>query len=832
MAGEVREILLRIRGDSREAQQAQAAVQTGFGGIASAAAIATAAVAAVAGGVATLVATINRGQGVSELSTAFDNLGGSLPRLRESTQGLVSDLDLMRASNQAMLAGLSATQFEQVAAAADALGDAVGVGTKEAMDGLTLSIASGNERMLKQFGILVDNKKAEEDFAASIGVTASQLNEAGKLEAFRIAALAEMAEKATALGEAHATAGDGLQQMGKAADNLFDRFAQGVNENDDLAEALANLAGAIASIDVEPLVEVVNALVDLVAVPINYISDKVKIVRELAGAIRDLGKTEEEQAADRRAYASELIESDAQVALTQLDEELRVRKSRDSYIDYGKAAREAAQAAREHAQQVKEGQKALADFNTYGYKYVDWLNESAEALGKQFLPDWEESKKQMKEAADEAQRAFEEAYQESTDFWSEILTGVIEGDIEDVLKNMLKRSAVQFGAEMLAQMTGNFAGFNVSALLGPGSFVTGGGAGAGGAAGAGAGAAGAAGGYFGGFNPALGPLAAIALTAPYLKTGYDQGSASGGFDSAPWYAKGAGLIGGFWGGQFGGGKGAEQQWRDQGRAGLRDRGITDGEDSFALFGGGRGSLSPGGEFSGFSSGGEKYGGFGSVLSMASGGDNSLKELYANALSEADSFNSAAQTTIGLLSDMGVSAEESQQMLIDAYNEGAISLGEFNEGMDAAAILARDDLGSVDEGFQLLAETIDGPPKDSLKALQLTFAEIKQSGVQDTEGLLAVIEQKMGPEAREVFKRLADAGITQFTDFNTLSAGQIQLLFNEMTNLKQPFDDVGSAGESAGRRGADGLGKIESKLGDIKRKAKEAKDALEDVGNAV
>lgn len=814
MAGEVREILLRIRGDSREAQQAQAAVQTGFGGIASAAAIATAAVAAVAGGVATLVATINRGQGVSELSTAFDNLGGSLPRLRESTQGLVSDLDLMRASNQAMLAGLSATQFEQVAAAADALGDAVGVGTKEAMDGLTLSIASGNERMLKQFGILVDNKKAEEDFAASIGITADQLNEVGKREAFRIAALEEMAEKTLSLGEAQATAGDGLQKLDSSTDNLFDRFAQGVNENQDLAEAMDNLAKAVAAIDPTPLISLANGLVDLVAVPINYISDRVKIIYELGSAVRDLARSEEER-------------EDMRFQAEVTDYRRRYEDEAEALDELAAQLDKASTYTKHYTEQTKDGQKALADYNKFGWEYIKWLR--AANISDQFVSPWsafeedgrkalEKKKKDDEKAADDladyTKEQNEKAYSDVVDFYGEALTGLIDGDIEDVLKDMLKRQAIQFGAELLASMTASFARAQGISLLG--STV---GAGAGGVGAAGAGGLGGAGAAIPGIAPyAVGALAVY--NAYSVATEGPDGAMFG-------FQRNLLRDTGFWGG-----KGEEQQRRDAGRSSLFDRGIIDSNHEFSLFGGGRGSLSPGGEFSGFSSGGEKYGGFGSVLSMASGGDNSLKELYANALSEADSFNSAAQTTIGLLSDMGVSAEESQQMLIDAYNEGAISLGEFNEGMDAAAILARDDLGSVEEGFQLLAETIDGPPKDSLKALQLTFAEIKQSGVQDTEGLLAVIEQKMGPEAREVFKRLADAGITQFTDFNTLSAGQIQLLFNEMTNLKQPFDDVGSAGESAGRRGADGLGKIESKLGDIKRKAKEAKDALEDVGNAV
>ena len=117
-------------------------------------------------------AVIERGQQFTELNNSFNAITKSvgvlsseyLPKLQTATTGIISNMDLMRASNQALQSGLTPEQFLKLASAADALGDTIGESTVNELNKLITAASTGNERFLKQEGILINNKKAEEDF--------------------------------------------------------------------------------------------------------------------------------------------------------------------------------------------------------------------------------------------------------------------------------------------------------------------------------------------------------------------------------------------------------------------------------------------------------------------------------------------------------------------------------------------------------------------------------------------------------------------------------------------------------------------------------------------
>lgn len=186
-----------------------------------------------------LVSTVERGQALNELGTAFKNLYGAtstfandgLGSLREALQGTVADVDIMRAANQAALEGLDPEAFKKVAEAAEALGDAAGKDAKTALEELSQGLATGREKLLAQYVGLIDNTKAEQKFAESIGTTADKLSEAGKKEALRVEVLSRLSEKAKSAGEAEKTAGDYLERAASQAQNFGDKLANLVNNS-------------------------------------------------------------------------------------------------------------------------------------------------------------------------------------------------------------------------------------------------------------------------------------------------------------------------------------------------------------------------------------------------------------------------------------------------------------------------------------------------------------------------------------------------------------------------------------------------------------------------
>lgn len=302
MAGtEVTDLLLRIRGETGDAEQAVGRVGKSFTELNSATELVQKAFGTLQSAAQAFVAVIDRGQGVSELTASFNALqqqAGSLAsrelqQLREATQGLLSDTDLMRAANESLLAGLDPQQFVEVAKAADTLGDAVGKSTKTALDDLTRALDTGQTKLLKQYGVLVDTKKAEDDFAKSLGITTDKLSEEGKRYADRQAILDKVKQKTDALAQSNdglgnqtLLVGDSFQKLQTAAGNVLDRFAKAVNENQDLAKAIDDLAKSIASIDIQHILDAANALARMATAGLNAIRDAGEVIKGI-GDITD-----------------------------------------------------------------------------------------------------------------------------------------------------------------------------------------------------------------------------------------------------------------------------------------------------------------------------------------------------------------------------------------------------------------------------------------------------------------------------------------------------------------------------------------------------------------
>jgi hypothetical protein len=902
---EVRDILLRIRGDTANAESA-------LGGLNRIVNTTTVSIAAAGAAVVAFGEAVERGQAVSELSNAFEKLQtaagntGGLDSLRKATTGLVSDMQLMRAANQALLSDLTPDQFLQVASAADALGDSIGVGTVEAMAQLTTMVSTGNERLGKMYGIVIDNEAAEEKYAKSIGTTAKELNELGKKEAYRIALLEKMDEQSRKVAGGTDTVGDAFQRIGASTDNLIDKFSQAINENEELVAAFGALAEAIANIDVGPLIDLFNIVTQIAGISIQPIVSLGEALGNLAFELYDnlgnasvaeqieeidsaieklnqagsgrsfLGRSDEfrqntlKQVEALKVQRAELVELQARMQ----DAGEQTTKTGEAVEKHGTSTSKATQHTKDLGKELKKTAQEAGNFSDafdqaglitemfFGKQTPANLGQDVYDLIKQTERDAIEA---QEAAADAAQRAYENAFSEASDFFGTVITGIVDGDIEDVMKNMLKRRAIEFGADLLAQLAlenfgslfgvaGGGDSFNIGSLLGLAET---------GATAAGAGTAGV-----GGASSATlasgGTLAAVALGAYALGTqGYNlyqqytdnnisgkdlqQGTLSAlspdyaaysglnsafgepvNQDAADAYATysiatsgaaggaaGAAAMGGSVGGplapytaaaaaglyyfgvDFKAGKDEGQQRRDNVRELLQERGIVDDDYNLDLFGGGsfdigRENIGDGKKIYNLN-GNDELAGFGNLLSTFAGGGGEMPDLaamFANALSEADSFNAAMLTTVGILEDMGLTIEDVKLGLTQAFLDGAISIEQFNAQLTTANALNVESAGSLEEAFELVGDTIDGKPRDSLKAWGLFFQEIMEAGIQDTEGLYSYIESVLGADAVEVFVRLNEAGINQFTDFSTLSSEQIALLFSEVEKLLPIFESLG------------------------------------------
>lgn len=752
---ETTDLLVRLRSDASGFKPGVDSAQSSLRDLATEAAK----VGAVFGSLAGAVALINRGQGVSELSAAFRSLGqteGDLTRLRAATQGLISDVDLMRASNEALLAGLKPDQFAAVAQAADALGDAVGKNTKEALDALTQAMATGTTRQLERnYGLVIDNERALNEFAKSIGKTKDQLNELGQREAIRQAIITELAEKTKQLGESSDTAGDAFTRLKNASGNVLDRFAQAVNENQSLAEAIDSLAEAIAAIDVGKLVAAGNALATIASIPIRGITAAGQGLGNAAfgAADRIFNISIDEQIREAVADIERLSALGGQRSLlgrgpnfdAERQKEIAAASQRLADLSRIKiAAEEAARAAGALSNNLKGGTNGEPPTGDPS-KFLDQAKVKAEEAArawKEFNAELEfyggftdrvigpagqgtffEKVLGAKDITYQEER-LKQSFENSVNFFSDLLTPMFEGqaaNFEDIFKDAAKRIAIGFASQMLASLALG-SGFN------PGAFGSAGGFGQALAVSAGFGGGGVAGlgALFGGAALAGGGGAGAVPGVPVVLSG------------TPAANFGVGSLGAL--GSIGGAllaavtiqesisgleklvKGDKLGFTEQAALAIPTFGLSFLSDSFGfggdskkrkelearkalldqIFGGNASFQGVGGTINldadTFTSGGA-FGGQANALVnplaevLGGGGKlgDDLSNIFESGVSNAGNFNEVIVNTLSLMDRLGLNAEDTKDQLAQLFLDGKVSLDEFSVGIDNLNILAQEDL---------------------------------------------------------------------------------------------------------------------------------------------
>lgn len=209
--------------------------------------------AAAAAGIAELG---QRGSTVADVRQQFDTLnisagnvsGTMLGTLRNALKGTVSDFDIMKASNSALSLGLklNESQFDLTGRAARVLADRVGGDTADAYGKLTMAMATGQDRALKEIGLNIDAEAAVQRYADSLGYEVSQLTEAEKTAAKRQAILNELTNVLKVSGDAEVDFADVVDQGKAALSNFYDEVSEGIAQSPVLAAAFGPISTALS----------------------------------------------------------------------------------------------------------------------------------------------------------------------------------------------------------------------------------------------------------------------------------------------------------------------------------------------------------------------------------------------------------------------------------------------------------------------------------------------------------------------------------------------------------------------------------------------------------
>jgi hypothetical protein len=188
-----------------------------------------------------------------QISNSFEALAASAgiasdalrEGLMEASGGLADDDEILRSANRAIVQlGENASvipQTMELARKATALFGGDLVANFEAFND---AIATGNTRLLKQFGIVIDTEEAERKYAASIGMTGEKLNEAGRKQALMNAALEQGADKLKNVDEKSIEATESLHRLGVAMGNIGDNVADAARNSGFFSSVLNYLTEA------------------------------------------------------------------------------------------------------------------------------------------------------------------------------------------------------------------------------------------------------------------------------------------------------------------------------------------------------------------------------------------------------------------------------------------------------------------------------------------------------------------------------------------------------------------------------------------------------------
>jgi hypothetical protein len=178
---------------------------------------------------------VSRGNEFEKTAIAFDVMSKSagmlsttlLGKLKQATGGTVSDFDLMKAAMETMVVGSvkGEEQFVKLAEVSEKLSSVMGGSTLQAMQAFSMAIATGNTRMLRGLGLVIDEAAAMDKYAAAHGKVAKDLGD----EERQLAMYQAIMEKANVTLRAFAgtasPAAEAWEKMGVAITNAFDAFA-------------------------------------------------------------------------------------------------------------------------------------------------------------------------------------------------------------------------------------------------------------------------------------------------------------------------------------------------------------------------------------------------------------------------------------------------------------------------------------------------------------------------------------------------------------------------------------------------------------------------------
>lgn len=166
-----------------------------------------------------------------EFPGVLKNYSGNIELARRATKGLVSDLELMKARNEAVLLGvkLSNEEWASMLKAVTKVANATGKSVPFALNSAVTAMARQSKLMADNIGVIISAEEANENYAKSVGKTVEQLTDLEKKKAFQEEFVRKLQTNAQKLANVHLTLS---QQVGSSMNSIVSYYAKSIGEID------------------------------------------------------------------------------------------------------------------------------------------------------------------------------------------------------------------------------------------------------------------------------------------------------------------------------------------------------------------------------------------------------------------------------------------------------------------------------------------------------------------------------------------------------------------------------------------------------------------------
>ncbi len=212
---------------------------------------ATAIVGAATGAAIAIAKLAEHGNEVVGVETSFKSLAAAagessneiISKTSEASRGLVTNMEIMTASNKGLLLGLpiTADSMANLSKTAIVLGKAMKQDAATSLNDLITGLGRASPLILDNLGITVKAGEANQLYAAQLGKSVKELTDAEKKTAFYNAAMTAAQAKVAELGESQLTLSERFQQTKVFLTNLLDGISAGIAQSPVFSAAISKI---------------------------------------------------------------------------------------------------------------------------------------------------------------------------------------------------------------------------------------------------------------------------------------------------------------------------------------------------------------------------------------------------------------------------------------------------------------------------------------------------------------------------------------------------------------------------------------------------------------